>query len=288
MFPAPILPFIREADFAVRKPWDVPDRRLLDYLLVYVQEGQCLIQVEGTDYPCCEGDFFLIQPNEFHTLQGKTNTITPYVHMDIFYNPRREESFPSKPGQAELSPFKHLMQPRLNDISGICIPVKFRPSQAARFRDLMLKMVATWKQLDPLSQLEAQQLATDVVLLLLKDFYSAKYVVTQTPQSLNWITSYLSFHLAETLSVADMARRAQLSPSRFSAVFRQSFGLSPHKYLLRMRVEHAEELLKSTELSLQHIAEYTGFSDVHHFSKAFKKTTGLNPGEFRRMTRFTP
>jgi transcriptional regulator GlxA family with amidase domain len=152
----------------------------------------------------------------------------------------------------------------------------------------MLKMVATWQQHDPLSQLEAQQLATDVVLLLLKDNYSSKDVVTQTPQSLNWITSYLSFHLAESLSVADMARRAQLSPSRFSAVFRQHFGLSPHQYLMRMRVEHAEELLKSTELSLHHIAEYTGFSDVHHFSKAFKKTTGVNPGEFRRVIRVSP
>jgi transcriptional regulator GlxA family with amidase domain len=146
----------------------------------------------------------------------------------------------------------------------------------------MLKMITTWQHLDPLSQLEAQQIATEVVLLLLKDYYASKHVVAPIPQPLNWIASYLSFHLAESLSVADMARRARLSPTHFSVVFRQHFGLSPHRYLLLMRVQHAEELLKSTDLSLLHIAEYTGFSDVHHFSKTFKKITGVTPGAFRK------
>ena len=43
----PIVPFIREGDFAVRAPWSVAARRLLDYLLVYIQEGECLFQVDG-------------------------------------------------------------------------------------------------------------------------------------------------------------------------------------------------------------------------------------------------
>ena len=45
MFPGPVVPYIREADFAIRKPWYTPPRRLLDYLLLYVQEGEC--QVDG-------------------------------------------------------------------------------------------------------------------------------------------------------------------------------------------------------------------------------------------------
>jgi AraC-like DNA-binding protein len=282
LFPAPIVPFIRQSDFAVRKPWNIPERRLLDYLLIYIQEGHCLIHVEGVDYHCQAGDFCLIQPRDLHTLQGKTDTITPYAHLDIFYNPRREESFPSRPGQVDLSLVRHLIQPRLNDVHGIFVPVTFQPSQPVRFRDLMLKMIATWQHTDPLSQLEAQHIATEVILLLLKDYYASKHVVAQVPQSLSWIASYLSFHMSESLSVADMAKRAQLSPTHFSVVFRRHFGVSPHRYLLLMRVRHAEELLKSTDLSLLHIAEYTGFSDVHHFSKAFKKITGIAPGAFRK------
>jgi hypothetical protein len=46
MFPEPVIPYIREADFAVRKPWYTPPRRLLDYLLLFVQEGEYLVNVE--------------------------------------------------------------------------------------------------------------------------------------------------------------------------------------------------------------------------------------------------
>jgi transcriptional regulator GlxA family with amidase domain len=78
-----------------------------------------------------------------------------------------------------------------------------------------------------------------------------------------------------------MARRANLSPSRFAAVFRQHFGLSPHQYFLRLRIEHAQELLRTTDLPQRDIAAYCGFADVHHFSKAFKRITRLPPGVYR-------
>jgi hypothetical protein len=43
----PVVPFIRESDFAVRKPWNVARRRLLDYLLFFVQEGHCAVECNG-------------------------------------------------------------------------------------------------------------------------------------------------------------------------------------------------------------------------------------------------
>ena len=61
MFPGPVVPYIREADFAIRKPWYTPPRRLLDYLLLYVQEGECQVTVEGEELLLGSGDFCLIQ-----------------------------------------------------------------------------------------------------------------------------------------------------------------------------------------------------------------------------------
>jgi transcriptional regulator GlxA family with amidase domain len=78
-----------------------------------------------------------------------------------------------------------------------------------------------------------------------------------------------------------MAKRARLSPSRFAATFRQSFGCAPHQYLLHLRISHAQELLKSS-VSTEEVARLTGFSDVHHFSKAFKTRTGQTPGQWRK------
>lgn len=280
-FQSPIVPYIRQGEFAVRRPWHAPPRRLLDYLLIFIQEGHCTIVVEGTTYSFQAGEFCLIQPNDLHSLEGTTQTITPYVHLDIFYNPRREESFPTVPGQVELSAFRHLLQPRLNGWKNMHVPVKIVPEHPAWFRENLLLMISAWQQRDMLSQLEAQHRATALILSLLKE-YCPPGERLQTSQSLHWILSYLSLHLAEPISVAELASYAHLSPSHFSRLFRQQFGLAPHQYLLHLRLQHAQSLLLETHLALSQIVEYCGFADVHHFSKVFRKHVGCSPGAYRQ------
>ncbi len=81
--------------------------------------------------------------------------------------------------------------------------------------------------------------------------------------------------------MADLARRAHLSPSRFSTIFRQQFGLAPHQYLMRLRIAQSKDMLQRTDLPLQRVADDCGFSDIHHFSKTFKRVIGLTPGQYR-------
>ena len=104
-----------------------------------------------------------------------------------------------------------------------------------QFRSTLLKMVEEWQNGDLLSRLEANHLAMTLLLSIFRQHGHASAVTARHSHSLNWVSSYLSFHVGEPLSVADMARRANLSPSRFAAVFRRHFGLSPHQYFLRLR-----------------------------------------------------
>jgi AraC-like DNA-binding protein len=276
----PVLPYIRHAKIAVRDPWTIPDRRLLDYLLLYVQEGHCIVKTEDRTFELKRGDFALIQPDTLHSLEGRTKTITPFIHMDIFYHPDREQSFPTRPGQTHLDSYSDLLQPKLNDIAGLYIPVHFMPKQAARFRDTMAKTIEVWNRRDTVSLLEAQALTTELIHHLIKDHMD--HDTLRAPGSLSWIPSYLSFYLSEPITVDDMAKEAGLSASHFSSLFLKQFGMSPYQYLCRLRLDHARELLIKTDLSQQQIAEYCGFADVHHFSKAFKKETGQTPGAYRK------
>lgn len=279
----PIVPYIRECDYAVRKSWVMPERRLLDYLLVYVQDGRCRFKVDGIEYNFRDGDFCLIQPGSLNLLEGLTDTVTPFAHMDIFYQPEREQSFPTRAGQIDLSPYSNLLQPRLNDVYGIEVPVRLQPQHPVKFRDTFLHLVECWQQREPLMQLKAQHAATELVMAVIEEHQAVHQPMRPSPQSLNWIMPYLSLHLDEPLSIREMAKRANLSPSRFSALFRQRFGMAPYQYLLELRVSHAKELIETTELSQEEIASYCGFANIHHFSKAFKKKTGRPPGAFRRL-----
>jgi AraC-like DNA-binding protein len=281
----PLVPYIRQSSHAVRRPWMLFERRLLDYLFIYIQEGTCRIRADGTDYTFEGGQFCLLQPGCLHTLQGVTNTVTPFVHMDLFYNPRRRESFPTKPAQIDLTPYAHLMQPRLNDIAGLHVPVRVEPRDPYRFRDLFLRMVETWNRHDPLGYIEAQSIATELVTTLIAQYWQQPPSAVHEETALDWLIAYMHLNLAEPITVEQLAERANLSPSRFRAVFKARFGAPPHQYLLRMRLRHARELLRTTGHTLQEIADFCGFADLHHLSKTFRRETGLSPGQYRRQHR---
>lgn len=268
---------------AVRAPWHVAERRLLDYLLVYIQEGECVFTVDGEAIELRPGDFCLIQPGQLVELRGKTHSVTPYAHFDAFYNPQREESFATRPGQLELAAYQHLMQPRLEVLNSGDLPAKFA-SPSSQFTDTWIAMVRGWRGADALSRLEADQILGQLLLQLLRrqNEVAGKGESNAAAHALGWIPSYLSTHLAEPISVQDMSSRAGLSTSRFQVVFRKLYGVSPGRYLMELRVRHAGELLRNTDWTLAHIAGLCGFADVHHFAKTFKRVTGRTPGTHRR------
>ncbi|MFD2613391.1 helix-turn-helix domain-containing protein [Paenibacillus gansuensis] len=284
----PMLPYLREGDFAVRTPWIGPEKRLLDYLLIYVQSGKCLFKIDGTPYHLSSGDYFLVQPGQIVYLEGLTDTVTPFIHFDLFYNERRQESFPTRPGQIDLSEYRHLLQPTVKEQLGIELPAAFRPLQPERFRERFLRMVGCWLEPGELAQLRAQQIAMELMLTIMEQHQPSERETQPSGGGLQWVPSYLSLRLNEQVSIETMARRAGLSPSRFRAVFKRDFGVPPHQYLLNLRIEHAQELLAGSELTLETIAGYCGFADQYHFAKLFKAKVGMTPGsykeKFKRVT----
>ncbi|QGQ98287.1 AraC family transcriptional regulator [Paenibacillus psychroresistens] len=275
-----IVPYIRQADYAIRAPFWIGERNLLDYILFYVQEGLFEIQARGKLHVLKEGDFCLLQPGDIHTIKGINNTINPHIHLDFFYNPLRAKSFITLPGQLDMSPHLELIQPRLNDFTVFEIPITLQLSQPQKMRDLLFKTIELWQRQSYISQMQANQCVSEIILTVIKDYMKPQTTALVAKPILNWITSYISFYFSEPITIQDMAKRAGISPSRFQVVFKQAFGISPHQYLLRVRIDHAKELMKSFR-SIQLVSEYCGFSDVHHFSNAFKKATGYSPAKYR-------
>ncbi len=74
-----------------------------------------------------------------------------------------------------------------------------------------------------------------------------------------------------------------LSLGRFSHIFKEGMGVSPHEYLTRIRIEKAAQLLGNSDLTIAEVAEQTGFSGQNYFSRAFKRYTGKTPREFAEM-----
>jgi AraC family transcriptional regulator len=73
-----------------------------------------------------------------------------------------------------------------------------------------------------------------------------------------------------------------LSPAYFSHAFKQSLGISPHRYQLRQRIEYAKTLLADPQRPVVEIALACGFGYVSNFTATFRKLTGTTPTQFRR------
>ena len=95
-------------------------------------------------------------------------------------------------------------------------------------------------------------------------------------------TQMMSETLGEGLALSRLAQECGLSTRHFARAFRQSTGVSPHRWLLRHRVERAKELLRQPALPLALIASRCGFADQSHFTRVFSREAGVSPSQWRR------
>jgi AraC family transcriptional regulator len=96
------------------------------------------------------------------------------------------------------------------------------------------------------------------------------------------IERYVQEHIARELSIKELAELAGYSLDHFAKLFKNTFGVPPHRYLLDCRVNAAREHLAAGSLPLAEIAWRCGFGTQAHFTGIFKLRTGVAPGEYRR------
>jgi AraC family transcriptional regulator len=95
------------------------------------------------------------------------------------------------------------------------------------------------------------------------------------------VLQYVDDHLDAKITLQDLATVAGLSRMHFAAQFRAAIGMRPHEYLLKRRIERAEELLKQAEVSLVDVALTVGFQTQAHFTTVFKRFAGDTPHQWR-------
>lgn len=91
---------------------------------------------------------------------------------------------------------------------------------------------------------------------------------------------FIETAFGDELSIENVARESGLSEYHFFRLFRATFGISPHQYLIHCRIENAKKLLRHPGISISDIAHMCGFADIFSFSKSFKKHTGSSPTQF--------
>ncbi len=109
--------------------------------------------------------------------------------------------------------------------------------------------------------------------------------ITLPKWRLRLLFEFIDAHLGDELGLDALASVARLSPFHFCRVFKQSTGMTPHRYVIERRIARARELLATGGLPIEAVAMACGFASQKHFTTSFTRMVGVSPGRFRRATR---
>ncbi|MFP3370114.1 MULTISPECIES: AraC family transcriptional regulator [unclassified Pseudomonas] len=154
------------------------------------------------------------------------------------------------------------------------------PQQAVRFRQLIQ---LDWDE--PGERLLASSLAHEIVDHALLNQVGLRQGLRLkgglAPNLRRQLVDYIEAHLDQPITLGELALRCNLSEYHFARMFRSSFGLPPHQYLLARRLHRACQLLQLGVMPLGEIALLCGFASASHFSNRFRQALGATPGEYR-------
>ncbi len=104
-------------------------------------------------------------------------------------------------------------------------------------------------------------------------------------QSIAEARAYMEAHLSEKLTIPDLCKMFSVSPTFLKREFRRIYGMPVHSWLVRQRMKRAQELLRSTDLNIQAVAQSVGCDGMSQFHAAFKQYSGVTPGQYRKMSK---
>jgi len=97
------------------------------------------------------------------------------------------------------------------------------------------------------------------------------------------VRDYIDSHITNRLLAADLGALVGLSEAHFIRCFKRAFGVPPHAFVLRRRLQLAARYMLETEAPLSDIAVQCGFADQAHMGNRFREATGLSPAAWRRL-----
>ena len=133
----------------------------------------------------------------------------------------------------------------------------------------------------------AEAVATQLVVHLIRNYASIKCEESRAKGGLTTVqrkrlADYVDAHLHEPLCLEQLAGAVGLGLWSFTRRFRDSFGCTPHRYLVERRLERARELLLRSAMPVKEVASVCGFADQAHMTRLFKERLNATPGSLRR------
>lgn len=272
---------IRSSFFYQGKYFDkgerLSSRYVYDFELEFFTFSEGYMLINDVRYDIQKGDVIFRRPGDL------TQAIMPYVcyyiAFDLVGNAKKDGS---------TYDFDHPMpfQPNYTHSFLSSIPTKTALSSDHRIGSLFDDLLKQYANPSPVSQLKQTNLLMQILILLYEEnTIASTYVEPYNPYKtmLDGCISYIENHYAEKITLKDLTCVADMSDSHFIKIFTSHIGETPINYINRVRVNHARELLITSNMPITDIGLNCGFENPSYFSTVFKNYTGYSPRLFKKQ-----
>lgn len=255
--------------------------------LVCVKSGIGKHCHDNQEYPIIAGDCFVIAPGEMHGYtECKQLEIFNILFHQEFLNTLDTEIL-KMPGFARF----FSIEPLFRSETSFHYKLHLAAPDQKKIGSLCAELVSERQNPGPAAKALYRALFAQVAVLLSRCFdnsFAGKKDAADLSgkeKTINLAIAYLEENFATDIHVEDVARCAYLSPGRLAHLFKEDTGTSLIDYLLKVRIDRASTLLRTSTTAITNIAYSTGFHDPSYFSRVFKKATGHSPVAYRTLSK---
>lgn len=276
-------PYIRQSGDDIRRKWFIAERKLLDYLAVYIGSGNGVFSVAGNEFEVVEDDLVWVPPDTLTWMRGTSEEMhCIYLHFDLMYDPERSHWNAFIPGGVtDLSKYSARMHPPVDDPQISQWRGRIISGASPSVKSLFRRICHThgnfpWQRL----------CQAGLFMQMLEEIIAgtARYpAASDMPHAVTMqkAVAYLQAHLASELDVDAMSASFQMSASYFRKIFKTAYGISPRTMHRELRMWRACEMLAYSGMNVSEVADSLGFSNVQNFSRAFREVTSSRPISYR-------
>lgn len=274
------------------EPWVHFARTSNEYVLYVLRDGDLYLEEAGIRYHLTAGDLFLLEPELFHIGYQRATCDYYYIHFTHPEMNRAADDMMALEAMKEKRR-KSLISYNLDETDPTD-PITYLPKQfhlpEPTYKTILNTAVESYNGRE---EHYKRVTSAQVHIFLLQ--VAHKYLMTERVTSLKkrkksevvaeQVLKYLDENYAKPLSSAMLAEQFEMNFDYMNRVITSLVGRPIFSYLNVLRIDHAKQLIATTDLKFSEVAYLVGIEDRYYFSKLFRKLTGLSPTEYYKEAR---
>ena len=252
-----------------------------DYLeLVVILGGSGRHLTHSGSYTLKRGDVFVVPIGMEHGYgEGDLELV------NVVFDPA---GLPLPHGQLERLPGYHALvtlEPRMREQHAFTSHLHLCDEELARVSQLLNELGDELKQRHNGFEAAATGMLTSLLVTLARTYRDVTAPRALALMQLADLVGWIADHLGEAITVDSLAQRVGMSRSTLLRAFKRGLDCSPMDYVIRCRIEHAQQLLMTSNERIATVARAAGYEDPDYFGRLFHKQTDMTPSAWRKRHR---